>query len=242
MASPGLKRRLAHALPELVLLNDDLRNRFEGSRRVHRVALAAAMRRRRRLDHVLFVAVTGSSGKSTTKELVAAVLGSRFSGTRTPGNFNTPTGIARTVLRTSPAQDFCAIELGTQRPGMLREQVDLVRPRVGIVTTVGLDHLREFQSAEAIAREKQVLVEALPVDGVAILNADEPTVLAMGRSCEGRVVTFGLDEKADFSAVDVDSSWPASLSFTVRHAGKTAEVRTRRTPRTGRARCGSFRA
>jgi UDP-N-acetylmuramoyl-tripeptide--D-alanyl-D-alanine ligase len=226
MASPGPKRRLAHALPELVWLNDDLRNRFEGSRHVHRAALAAAMRRRRRLDHVLFVAVTGSSGKSTTKELVASVLGSRFSGTRTPGNFNTPTGIARTILRTSPAHDFSVIELGTKGPGMLRDQVDLVRPRVGIVTTVGLDHIREFESPEAIAREKQVLVEALPVDGVAILNGDEPTVLAMGRSCKARVVTFGLDERAVFTAVDVDSSWPAALSFTVRHEGEAAEVRT----------------
>jgi UDP-N-acetylmuramoyl-tripeptide--D-alanyl-D-alanine ligase len=226
MGRRGLKGRAAHAFPELVWLNDDLRLGLERSPLVRRAFRRAAELRRRRLDGVLFVAVTGSSGKSTTKELIAAVLGSSLAGTHTRGNFNTPVGVAKTILRTSRAHDFSVVELGTDRPGMLPELVDLVRPQIGVVTTVGLDHLREFRTPEAIAAEKSALVRALPPDGVAILNADDPKVLAMQEYCAGRVVTCGLGPGATVTAEDVDAVWPAPLSFTLRHDGTALRVQT----------------
>jgi UDP-N-acetylmuramoyl-tripeptide--D-alanyl-D-alanine ligase len=160
MGRNRLKRRLAHALPELVWLSDDVRAAMARSRLVRRPLRGLARLRRRRLDRVLLVAVTGSAAKSTTKELIAAVLRSRFSGTSTPGNANTPIGVAKTLLRTSPEHSFSVLELGTDAPGKLRPLVELVRPRIGVVTTVGLEHLENFNSAASIAAEKATLVPA----------------------------------------------------------------------------------
>ena len=116
----GFKRRLAHALPELVWLSDDVREANVRSR-LHRLPLwTVAKLHRRRLDGVLFVGVTGSAAKSTTKELIAAVLRSRLTGTSTRGNDNAALGTARTVLRTSPADDFSVLELATEAPGNLQ--------------------------------------------------------------------------------------------------------------------------
>jgi UDP-N-acetylmuramoyl-tripeptide--D-alanyl-D-alanine ligase len=226
MERRGLKRRLAHALPELVWLNDDLQEAVARSLPVRWPLRRVAGLQRRRLERVLFVGVTGSSGKSTTKELIATVLGSRLTGTRTPGNANAHIGVGKTLLRTSPEHDFSVLELGTDAPGMLRRLVDLVRPRIGVVTTVGLDHLRTFGSLDAIAAEKCSLVQALPTEGVAVLNSDDPHVLAMGEACAGRVVTFGLQPGATFRAEDVRAAWPAPLSFTLLYDGMAVPVRT----------------
>jgi UDP-N-acetylmuramoyl-tripeptide--D-alanyl-D-alanine ligase len=223
----GLTGRLAHALPELVWLNDDLRAGLERSPLVRRPLRGLAKFQRRRLDRVLFVAVTGSAAKSTTKELIAAVLGSALTGTKTRGNANTPMGVARTLLRTSPEHDFSVLELGTDAPGKLQPVIDLVRPRIGVVTTVGLEHLEHYDSVASLAAEKATLVQALPADGVAVLNSDDPNVLAMGERCAGRVVTVGLNPSATLRAEEVEASWPARLSFTVRHGRSKVQVRTR---------------
>jgi UDP-N-acetylmuramoyl-tripeptide--D-alanyl-D-alanine ligase len=227
MERSGLKRRIAHALPELVWLNDGLQESVAASQPVRWPLRQAARIQRRRLNSVLFVAVTGSFGKSTTKALTAAVLRSRLAGTSTPRNANSYNGVAKMLLRTSPEHDFSVLELGTDSPGMLRQLTDLVRPRIGVVTSVGLEHVRNFGSLDAIAGEKCSLVQALPPEGVAVLNADDPQVLAMGEACAGRVVTVGLGAGATFRAEDVRSSWPDALSFTLWHHGRAVTVRTR---------------
>jgi UDP-N-acetylmuramoyl-tripeptide--D-alanyl-D-alanine ligase len=222
----AVKRRLAHALPELVWLNDDVREAAERSQLVCRPLGALAKLQRRRLDDVLFVAVTGSTGKSTAKELIAAVLRSRLRGTSTPGNANADVGVAMTVLRTSPADDFSVLELGTAGPGMLRKLAEVARPRIAVITNVGLEHLHQFGDPAAIVAEKTTLVEALQPDGVAILNADDPKVLAMREICAGRVVTVGVGGDATYTAEDIRADWPSPLSFTLRHDGATVPVRT----------------
>jgi UDP-N-acetylmuramoyl-tripeptide--D-alanyl-D-alanine ligase len=226
MERRGLKGRLAHALPELVWFNDDLQEGLRRSRLLRWPVVRLASLHRRRLDDVLFVAVTGSSGKSTTKELIAAVLGSRLTGTKTSGNANAHLGVSGTLLRTSRKHDFSVLEFGTDRPGTIQGFADLVRPRIGVVTTVGLDHLRSFRTLDAITVEKGSLVRALPAEGVAVLNADDPNTLAMGDACDARVVTVGLHPEATFRAEDVRAAWPATLSFTLRHNGTAFPVRT----------------
>jgi UDP-N-acetylmuramoyl-tripeptide--D-alanyl-D-alanine ligase len=221
-----IRRRLAHALPELVWLNDGVREAVERSRFARLPLRGLARLHRRRLGGVLFVAVTGSSGKSTARELIAAVLRSRLSGTSTAGNANADVGMVRTLLRTSPRHDFSVLELGTGGPGMLGQLVDVAKPHIGVVTNVGLEHLQKFGSLEAIAAEKASLVQAIPSEGVAVLNADDPNVLAMGDACAGRVVTVGLQPGAALRAVDVDAAWPRRLSFKLQYDGIATPVRT----------------
>ncbi len=150
---------------------------------------------------LLIVAITGSYGKTSTKGAVASVLGHRLSVLATPGSYNTPMGLCR-VINTMLTRQHQALvlEMGMRYPGDIQELCDLVTPHIGIVTNVGVAHLETMGSQEAIAREKGTLVENLPADGVAILNADDPAVLAMRERTPARVVTVGTSQEADIRA------------------------------------------
>jgi aminoacyl-tRNA hydrolase len=180
------------------------------------------------LKRPTFIAVTGSCGKSTTKELIDAVLSTRLRGRKTPGTCNTPYHVARTILRTHRRDDYCVLEVAaaTKRRLPMEETLALIRPRIGVVTNVGMDHLDVFGSIEAIAAEKSKLVVALPADGTAVLNADDPRVLAMQSKCAGRVVTYGLSPDSTVRAEDVRCAWPNRLSFTAVGGGERAKVQT----------------
>ena len=145
---------------------------------------------------LLIVAITGSYGKTSTKGAVASVLGHRMSVLATPGSYNTPMGLCR-VINTMLTRQHQALvlEMGMRYPGDIQELCDLVTPHIGIVTNVGVAHLETMGSREAIAREKGTLVENLPADGIAILNADDPAVLAMRQRTRARVVTVGTSER-----------------------------------------------
>ena len=141
-----------------------------------RVALWLAPLYRAVLRRVTFIGVTGSCGKSTTKELIAAVLHSRFKGQKTPGNNNLPADIAQAILRVKPTDEFCVLEVAAAIRGEripLERPLSLVKPRIGVVTNIGSDHISAFGSVEAIAGEKSKLIAALTSHGVAILNADD---------------------------------------------------------------------
>ena len=171
-----------------------------------------AARHRRSVAGVTFVAVTGSAGKTTTKELVAAVLGSRHLGTKSPGTHNSAHWVSHTVLGARRGDGFCVQELGATGPGSLDDAIALVRPRVAVITNVGGDHRSAFRTLEATATEKAKVVHAVPRAGLAVLNADDPRVLAMADSCRGRVLTYGLRPDAIVRAESVRSSWPDTSS------------------------------
>ena len=189
----------------------------------------AALYRRVGLRRVVFIGVTGSCGKTTTKELIAAVLASQFQGRKNPGNLNLPLHLAKTIVGVRPWDDFCVLEIAAAIRGKriaLEGPLRLVRPQIGVVTNIGSDHLSAFGTVEAIAAEKGKLIAALPPHGTAVLNADDPHVLAMRARCAGRVLTYGLAPEAMVRAEHISSSWPERLSFTVRYAGQTHEVHT----------------
>jgi UDP-N-acetylmuramyl pentapeptide synthase len=189
------------------------------------VAVAALWRSR--LRDTLFVGITGSSGKTTTKELCAAALGTRLSGIRNWDTKNSLRYLVPQMLRVRPSDAVCLQELGAGGPDSLDRCIALLRPRVGVVTTVGLEHYKAFRTREAVATEKVKLVEALPPEGVAILNADDPLVAAMAARCRGRVSTFGLHAGADVRGSEVSAAWPDRLSLTAHACGATVPVRTR---------------
>ncbi len=141
----------------------------------------------------LVVAVTGSNGKTSTKELTAAVLAVKHKVVKTEGNLNTETGVPLTILRLEPGvHDALVLEMGLQGPGEIAPLADLARPRVGIVTNIGRVHMEFFESQEELARAKGELVERLPPDGLAVLNADDPLTPLLESLATAPVVTFGL--------------------------------------------------
>jgi UDP-N-acetylmuramoyl-tripeptide--D-alanyl-D-alanine ligase len=152
--------------------------------------LAANMLRR---VHPLVVGVTGSNGKTSTKEMAAAVLATRMRVRKTEGNLNTETGVPLTILSLEQDDEALVLEMAMQRAGEIRQLADLARPRVGVITTIGSVHMEFFASQEDLARAKAELVEALPADGQAVLNADDRFFDLMSSLSGAPVRSFGFD-------------------------------------------------
>ncbi|HTX78344.1 MAG TPA: UDP-N-acetylmuramoyl-tripeptide--D-alanyl-D-alanine ligase [Longilinea sp.] len=161
----------------------------------------------RRRQSVRVIGITGSVGKSTTKELVAEVLSQRYRTLKSPGNLNNEIGLPLTMLRLGPGYERAVLEMGFYVPGEISFLCDLALPSVGIITNVGTVHAERAGSQEAIAKGKAELVQALPPapEGIAILNYDDPWVLPMAEKTKARVITYGLDPAADLWADNIES-------------------------------------
>ncbi|GAA3759310.1 UDP-N-acetylmuramoyl-tripeptide--D-alanyl-D-alanine ligase [Spinactinospora alkalitolerans] len=174
------------------------------------------------------VGVTGSSGKTTTKDLLAQVLG-RLGPTIAPaGSFNNEIGHPLTVLRADESTRFVVLEVAARGIGHIAHLCSIAPPRVGVVLNVGSAHMGEFGSRSAIAQAKGELVEALPgaeQGGVAVLNADDDAVIGMAPRTGARVVSFGLAEHADVRARDVELDGSGRAGFTLELGGRSAAVR-----------------
>ncbi len=151
----------------------------------------------RRLDQCTVVGVTGSQGKTSTKDLLAHVLELAGPTVAPLGSMNNEIGVPLTVLRADAHTAFLVVEMGARGRGHIRFLCDIVQPRIGCVLNVGSAHVGEFGSRAAIAQAKGELVEALPVTGTAVLNADDPAVAAMASRTRAGVLTFGTSRGAD---------------------------------------------
>ncbi|GAC1655158.1 MAG: UDP-N-acetylmuramoyl-tripeptide--D-alanyl-D-alanine ligase [Candidatus Dormibacteraceae bacterium] len=152
--------------------------------------------------HPVVVGVTGSNGKTSTKEMLAAALAPRFGVLATAGNLNTETGVPLTILRLEAGRhDALVLEMGMQGPGEIARLAELARPAVGVVTGIGTVHIEYFESVEGIARAKAELVQALPADGLAVLNHDDPFTPLLRELSAAPVRTFGL-EGGDYRGLD----------------------------------------
>jgi UDP-N-acetylmuramoyl-tripeptide--D-alanyl-D-alanine ligase len=149
------------------------------------------------------VGVTGSNGKTTTKELLRAALGAGGATVASEKSFNNDVGLPLTLLRVAAETKYAVLEMGTNRPGEIARLAELARPHVGIVTNCAAAHVEFLKDVDGVVHEKGALVAALPSDGVAILNADDPSILALRARTRARVVTFGVRRPADFRAVNV---------------------------------------
>ena len=170
------------------------------------------------------VGITGSVGKTSTKELVWTVLSRRFRVLRSEGNLNNEIGMPLTLLQLEPAHQRVVLEMGMYARGEIARLCELARPAVGVVTNIGPVHLERLGSLEAIAAAKAELVEALPPDGVAILNYDEPLVLAMADRARSRVLLYGLDSRADLWADDIESEGLEGISFQMHYRRESMKV------------------
>jgi UDP-N-acetylmuramoyl-tripeptide--D-alanyl-D-alanine ligase len=163
----------------------------------------------------LVVGITGSVGKTTTKDLVAAVLGRRLRTVAALRSFNNDLGVPLTLLAVDPGTEAVVCEMGARGPGHISALCRYVRPHVGIVTNIGVTHYAEFGSREAIAEEKSQLVRALPATGAAVLNADDPVVLGMAGLAAGEVVTYGLSPEAFVRAEQIEWNDRGRPSFRI---------------------------
>jgi UDP-N-acetylmuramoyl-tripeptide--D-alanyl-D-alanine ligase len=140
----------------------------------------------------LVVAVTGSNGKTSTKEMIAAILGRRFDVARSIGNLNTETGVPMTILRLEPHHTALVLEMGMQRPGDIGKLVALAQPSIGVITNIGIVHMEFFRSREELARSKGELVAGLSDQGTAVLNADDQFYPLLVSMTSARVTSFGV--------------------------------------------------
>lgn len=191
---------------------------------LRRAMKALAIVWRRRHPHTVFIGVTGSCGKTTTKDLIYEVLGSKFRGLRSPRSRNGYLTVFLHVLQTRRRHRFSVVEIASMGPGTIDRVLHLTQPDIGVVMNAGTDHYTAFRGADAVALEKGRLVEVLSAGGTAILNADDPRVLAMASRTRARVITFGFAPGAAIRAENLACSWPEGLRFTAVAGEERAEV------------------
>ncbi|MCV2491986.1 UDP-N-acetylmuramoyl-tripeptide--D-alanyl-D-alanine ligase [Geodermatophilus sp. YIM 151500] len=186
--------------------------------------LAAGVHARLSAGRLTTLALTGSSGKTSTKDLLGQVLGAAGPTVSPPGSYNNDIGLPLTVLAADEGTRFLVLEMGSRGPGHIARLCRVARPGIGIVLNVGSAHLGEFGSPDGIAAAKGELVEALPPGGTAVLNADDPRVLGMAGRTRARVVTTGRGTDADVRATGVSLDEAARPRFTLVAAGEEHPV------------------
>jgi UDP-N-acetylmuramoyl-tripeptide--D-alanyl-D-alanine ligase len=175
------------------------------------------------------VAITGSVGKTTTKDLVAAVLQGAFRVAASGASYNNEIGVPLTLLSARATTERLVCEIGAGALGEIERLAAIVRPRVGVVTVVGPAHLETFGSLERIAQAKSELVRALPARGVAVLNADDPVVASFAACTNATVVAFGRSRRVDLRAIDVETDDGSRASFVATTGDERCPVRLRLT-------------
>lgn len=215
-------------IARIVCLSDWMLGPVQGA--VNRRYLRSA---RRKLDDVepLVIGVTGSFGKTSTKFAVAHLLGGPNEALATPGSYNTTMGVVRAINENLAAShNYFVVEMGARRPGDIKEIAELTRPRIAVLTAIGPAHLESFGSMDAIRAAKFELIEALDDEGVAIINSDDPELLALAPNTSVSVVRYGLEAtgEPDVSATEVKVT-PRGTEFTIidRRTEETREVTTR---------------
>ncbi len=179
------------------------------------VALQSLATAVRRLWGKPLIGITGSMGKTTTKEAIAHVLATRWRVLKSEGNFNNHFGLPLMLLKLEPEHDLAVIEMGMSHAGEIRALAKIAQPEIGVVTNVAPVHLEFFDSLAGIARAKYELIESLPFQGTAVLNADDDYVSQFGRDFKGKVITYGTSDTADVRAQNIRTHGTEGTQFEV---------------------------
>lgn len=183
---------------------------------------------RRNMRNTRFIGITGSAGKTTTKELSHLILSSFSESHATPQTENEHLFIARTILETKRHHRYCITEVAGHQPGYMDLSLRMLKPDIGVLTIIGNDHFRAFKGTgiEGIAAEKSKLITGLPHNGTAILNIDDPRVKAIGERCQARIIWVGKTEGATIRLLSATSCWPEPLKLMIAFQGQEYEVLT----------------
>ena len=173
------------------------------------------------------MAITGSVGKSTTKELIADVLNERYTTLKSRGNLNNEIGLPLSLLRLGSGYQRAVLEMGFYVPGEITFLCDLAEPQVGVITNIGTVHAERAGSQEEIARGKSELIQALPASpvGTAILNYDDPFVRPMADITRARVLFYGLNSQADLWADEIEGLGLQGIRFRLHHKNEALNLR-----------------
>jgi UDP-N-acetylmuramoyl-tripeptide--D-alanyl-D-alanine ligase len=169
----------------------------------------------RRVDPRI-VAITGSTGKTSTKNMIATMVRSKYKSYSTPGNMNNHIGLPLTVLGMEGGEDLLVVEMGANHKGEIGRLCEICKPQIGVITNVGRSHLEYFGSLEGVAFAKAELMEALPEDGTAVLPADDQFFEFFKQRTEAEVVTFGYSEEADWNIENVTTFKDGGYTFNLR--------------------------
>lgn len=171
------------------------------------------------------IGITGSVGKTSTKEVVAAVLQRKYRTLKNPRSYNSEATMPLVLMQLDASHEVAVLEMGIYGPGDLTQLAAIAQPKIGLVTNVGPSHMGRMQNIDVVAQAKSELVQALPPDGIAILNYDDERVRAMAALTTARVFTYGLDPAADIWADEVVSRGLEGISFRAHHAGEAVTLR-----------------
>ncbi|MEP7150771.1 MAG: UDP-N-acetylmuramoyl-tripeptide--D-alanyl-D-alanine ligase [Nitrospira sp.] len=173
------------------------------------------------------IAITGSNGKTTTKEMVAQVVTQRWKTLKTEGNLNNRIGVPQTLFQLAPRHQAAVIEMGVDQQGQTTRLCEIAKPTIGVITNIGPDHLEFFGSMEGSAQAKAELLDHLPQDGAVVLNADDEYFDYLAARAQCRVVAFGRSPKADIRAVNIRSDDKGGTVFGLVLPGKSRQPEVR---------------
>ncbi len=165
---------------------------------------------------VRVVGITGSNGKSTTKEMIAAIAETTCKTLKNKGNLNNHIGLPLSLFELNKEHELAVLEMGMSAAGEIRRLAEIAQPEIGVITNIFPAHLVELKNIKSVQAAKGELFDALGREGTAIVNADDPLVLELARKLRSRVVTFGIDKPADVTAADIRFRKNAGFDFTVR--------------------------
>ncbi|MFW5981280.1 MAG: UDP-N-acetylmuramoyl-tripeptide--D-alanyl-D-alanine ligase, partial [bacterium] len=180
-----------------------------------------AKKYREKLKELLVIGITGSAGKTSTKDMLASIMGVSFKTKKTPGNLNNYYGLPLTILDFDGDEEVAVLEMGMSSLGEIESLAKIAQPQIGIITNVGEAHIESLGSIENVAKAKGELIEALPPDGLAILNFDNKYVKSMSKIFKGeRIIYYGLSKEADIYADNIITRKDGTSQFTVHYQGK----------------------
>ena len=184
-------------------------------------ALAAYHRSR---SSVRVVGVTGTNGKSTTKEMIAGITSTRFNTLKTQGNLNNHIGLPLSLLKLEGSHEVAVLEMGMSAAGEIARLAEIARPQIGVITNISRAHMIDLKSLQDIQAAKGELFRALDESGTAVVNADDPLVHELAQNIRARVLTFGIDQPADIRAQDIQPRGETGFDFKVRTPGGTVPI------------------
>jgi UDP-N-acetylmuramoyl-tripeptide--D-alanyl-D-alanine ligase len=225
---PGLEKKARESGTSVILVKNTM------------TALGRLAAAERDASRSAVIAITGSTGKTLTKDFTAAVLGSKGKVNASKGSYNNEIGVPLTLLEGDGDVRFTVLEMGSRGPGHIRRLCGIARPDVGVITNIGWSHMQYFKSRDNLAKAKAELLEALPVNGTAVINGDDDYAAFLASISRAPVVTFGQSARADVRAIDIKMEKSGKVIFTLRSkGGNKASIRI---PLAGRHNVGNVLA
>jgi len=171
------------------------------------------------------VAITGTNGKSTTKEMIAAIIETKFKTLKTQGNFNNHIGLPLTLLTREPEHEVGVLEMGMSAAGEIKRLAEIAKPNIGIITNISEGHLDQLKTVKEVQAAKGELFNSLDEEGTAIVNADDPLVLELANSLRTKKITYGIERSADVQAKDIQNLGHKGFTFTAKIFNQSVPIK-----------------